>query len=124
MPSQDDPFSSFGCHISLSKSDSVPMSVNNDLDCFYEKIKDGDHVNNEHAIYSFLLTLLSNDENRQFLIKDPELLNTLKYVPNFASLTQSAREKKSCRYIYYLCQRQTVNLKPTPERVYRCSLRK
>ena len=92
------------------------MSINNDLDCFYENIKAGDRVNNEHAIYSFLLSRLSNKENRQFLQKDPKLLNTLKYETQFASLLQSARENNSKWYIYYLCQRQTVNLKPTNKR--------
>ena len=116
LPSQDDPFSSFGCHIALSISDSIPMSINNDLDCFYENIKVGNRVNNEHAIYSFLLSRLSNEENRQFLHKDPKFLKTLKYETKFASLLQSARENNSKWYIYYLCQRQTVNLKPTNER--------
>ena len=87
------------------------MSVNNDLDSFYEKSKGGNPVYNEHAMYSFLLTLLTRDEIRQFLKKDPKLLNTLHYEPNFASLTQSTLENKLNRYIYYLCQRQTVNLK-------------
>ena len=116
LPSQDDPFDSFGCHIALKKSDSIPVSVNNDLDCFYEKIRVGDHVNNQHAIYSFLLTRFSHEENHQFLQKDPKLLNTLKYETKFTSLFQLARENNSNWYIYYLCQRQTVNVKPTNKR--------
>ena len=92
------------------------MSINNDLDCFYENIKAGDRVNNEHAIYSFLLSRLSNKENRQFLQKDRKLLNTLKFETKFASLLKSVRENNSKLYIYYLCQRQTVYLKPTNKR--------
>ena len=111
LPSQDDPFSSFGCHIALTKSDSIPVSVNNDLDRFYNTIKTGYSINNEHAIYSFLLTLLSLDEKRQFFQKDPKFLNVLKYKPNFASLLQSVRENNSKLYIYYLCQRQTFKIK-------------
>ena len=112
MPSHDDPFSSFGCHIALSISDNIPMSVNNDLDSFYENMKDGKYVTNKHAIYSFLLTKLNNEEYRQFLIKDPKMLDTFKHEPNYALLTNLEERNKPKPYIYHLCQRQTVFIKP------------
>ena len=117
LPSQDDPFSSFGCHIALTvKSNNIPKSVNNDLDCFYENIKDGKYANDEHAIYSFLLTELTGNEYRQLLRRDSNLLKTLKYEPNYSSLAKSAAINKSKPYIHHLCQRKTVIFKSSKER--------
>ena len=111
LPSQDDPYSSFGCHIALSESNNIPKSVNNDLDCFYENIKDDIYANDEHAIYSFLLTELTGKEYRQLLQRDSNLLKTLKYEPNYSSLAKSKRT-----YIHHLCQQRTVIFKPSIER--------
>ena len=116
MPSQDDPFRSFGCHIALSISDKIPMSVNNDLDYFYENMKDGRYINNKHAIYFFLFKHLTSEEYRQFLRKDPKLHQLFKHEPNYSSLMNTEEQNQSKPYIYHLCQRQTVILKPNDER--------
>jgi len=113
LPSQDDPFHSFGCHIALSISDKIPMSVNNDLDLFYENMNDGLNVNDKHSSYSFLSVQLTGEEYRQFEQKDPRLLKTLRYVPNYSSLTKSASNNDKIRYIHHLCKRQTIILKPS-----------
>ena len=114
MPSHDDPFSLFGCHHALTISKDMPMSANNDLECFYANMKDGFYVNDKHAIYSFLLKLLYLDEYRKFSQQDLELLKTFNYQSNCLSL--STRHKKSERYTYHLCKRKTIVLKTSFER--------
>jgi len=116
LPSQDDPFRSFGCHIALSISDKIPMSVNNDLDYFYENMKDGKYIKNKHALYLFLFTHLTSEEYRQFLRKDLKLDQSFKHKPNYSFLTNTEEQNKLKPYIYYLCQRQTVTLKPSDVR--------
>ena len=77
---------------------------------------DGIYANDEHAIYSFLLTKLTDNEYRQLLQRDSNLLKTLKYEPNYSSLAKSAGYNKSKWYTHHLCQRKTVIFKPSIER--------
>ena len=88
----------------------------NDLDAFYENMKDASYADDEHAIYSFLLTQLTCEENRQLFRKDSKLLDTLKYQSITSSLVESEGTIKSKWYFYHLCQRQTVHVQYSTER--------
>ena len=106
LPSEDDPSLRSGPHIPLRISSKLPMSVNNDLEEFYQN--DKPYLCHYCAVYCFLLTKLSSSEQIKYFNSDPRLLQTLKFKPKITISTELENTYNRQSYLYHLCLRKTV----------------